>query len=194
MKINANHEKNFEIHPLDISRWKDFETLFGERGACGGCWCMSWRLNKSEFEKQKGAANREAMKKLVEKNEPTGLLLYLDGKAIGWCAVAPREVYLRLEKSRVLKRIDDKPVWSISCFFIAKEHRREGVSGALIEGAKEYCREKGAEIIEGYPEVPYSSRVPDAFMWKGMPSAFERAGFVVAERRSRSRPIMRYYL
>lgn len=190
----CNDEKNIDIHPLDISRWKDFEKLFGERGACGGCWCMSWRLNKSEFEKQKGTANREAIKRLVERNEPTGLLLYMDGKAIGWCAVAPREVYIRLEKSRVLKRIDDMPVWSISCFFIAREHRREGMSGILIEGAIKYCREKGAEIIEAYPEVPYSGNVPDAFMWKGMPSAFERAGFIVAERRSRSRPIMRYYL
>lgn len=187
-------EKSIEIYPLDISRWGDFETLFGERGACGGCWCMSWRLNKADFEKHKGAENKESMKKLVEANEPTGLLAYSDGKAIGWCAVAPREVYVRLEKSRVLKRVDDKPVWSISCFFIAKEHRREGVSEMLINGVVNYCREKGAEIIEAYPEEPYSSRVPDAFMWKGIPSAFERAGFVVAERRSRFRPIVRYYL
>jgi GNAT superfamily N-acetyltransferase len=155
---------------------------------------MSWRLNKADFEKHKGEANKESMKKLVEANEPTGLLAYLDGKAIGWCAVAPREVYVRLKNSRVLKRVDDKPVWSISCFFIAKENRREGVSEMLINGAVNYCREKGAEIIEAYPEVPYSSRVPDAFMWKGMPSAFERAGFVVAERRSISRPIVRYYI
>jgi len=183
-----------EIHPLDISRWKDFEDLFGERGACGGCWCMSWRLQKGDFEKNKGTANKEAMKRLVENGEPTGLLAYLDGKPVGWCAVAPREVYPRLEKSRVLKRIDDKPVWSISCMFISKEHRRMGISGKLIEGAKEHCREKGAEIIEAYPEVPYSEKVPDAFMWKGIPSAFERAGFVVAERRSRTRPIMRYYI
>ncbi|MBP1744701.1 MAG: family acetyltransferase [Firmicutes bacterium] len=68
------------------------------------------------------------------------------------------------------------------------------MSGILIRAAISYCREKGAETIEAYPENPYSSKVPDAFMWKGMPSAFERAGFVVAERRSRSRPIMRYYL
>ena len=187
-------EKKIEIYPLDISRWEDFETLFGERGACGGCWCMSWRLNKADFDKQKGMLNKEAMRRVVEQDEPPGLLAYRDGKAIGWCAVAPREVYIRLEKSRVLKRIDDKPVWSISCFFIAKEHRNSGISGILIRGAISYCREKGAEIIEAYPEVPYSSKVPDAFMWKGIPSAFEREGFVIAEKRSRSRPIMRYYL
>jgi GNAT superfamily N-acetyltransferase len=129
---------------LDISRWGDFETLFGERGAFGGCWCMSWRLNKADFDNQKGMHNKEAMRRVVEQDNPPGLLAYLGGLAIGWCAVAPREVYIRLEKSRVLKRIDDKPVWSISCFFIAKEHREMGVSGILIRGAISYCREKGA--------------------------------------------------
>ena len=194
MIVYTYQERDIEIYPLDISRWKDFEALFGERGACGGCWCMSWRLKKADFEKQKGNMNKESLKRLVEANEPTGLLAYLDGKAIGWCAVAPREVYIRLEKSRILKKIDDKPVWSISCFFIAKEYRRSGISEILINGAINYCMEKGAEIIEAYPEEPYSSKVPDAFMWKGMPSAFQKAGFVVAERRSRTRPIMRYYL
>ncbi|HSN57983.1 MAG TPA: hypothetical protein VLR72_00715 [Clostridiaceae bacterium] len=104
-------EKKIEIFPLDISRWEDFETLFGEKGACGGCWCMSWRLKKADFDKQKGMQSKEAMRRIVEQDEPPGLLVYLRGKAIGWCAVAPREVYIRLEKSRVLKRIDDKPVW-----------------------------------------------------------------------------------
>ncbi|HEY8888789.1 MAG TPA: GNAT family N-acetyltransferase [Clostridium sp.] len=194
MKLYSNKEKNIDIYTLDITRWKDFETLFGERGACGGCWCMSWRLRKSEFEKQKGTMNKEAMKRLVEQNESIGVLAYIGRDVIGWCAVAPREVYLRLEKSRVLKRIDDEPVWSISCLFITKAYRRKGISALLIKGAINYCKTNGATIIEAYPVVPYSSKVPDAFMWKGMPTTFEKVGFVVAERRSNSKPIMRYYL
>lgn len=194
MEVYSNKEKNIDIYSLNITRWKDFETLFGERGACGGCFCMSWRLKKSDFNKQKGNLNKEAMKKLVEQNENIGVLAYIDGKAIGWCAVAPREVYLKLENSRVLKRIDDKPVWSITCFYITKEYRRKGISSLLIKGAINYCKAKGATIIEAYPVIPYSSKVPDAFMWTGMPTAFEQEGFVVAERRSNSKPIMRYYL
>ena len=194
MKVYTNKERNIDIYPLDITRWKDFETLFGERGACGGCWCMSWRLKKSDFEKQKGAMNKEAMKSLVQQNESVGVLAYIDGKVIGWCAVASREVYLRLEKSRVLKRIDDEPVWSITCFYITKAYRRKGISVILIKGAINYCKEKGATIIEAYPVLPYSSKVPDAFMWTGMSTAFEKAGFVIAERRSNSKPIMRYYI
>lgn len=194
METYHNEEVNITIYPLDITRWRDFESLFGERGACGGCFCMSWRLRKSDFEKQKGDVNKQAMKKLVEQNKSVGLLAYVEGKAIGWCAVAPREVYLRLERSRVLKRIDEKPVWSITCFYITKAFRRKGISTLLIKGAIDYCKEKGATIIEAYPVVPYSRKVPDVFMWTGMPTAFEQAGFVVAERRSNARPIMRYYL
>lgn len=142
MEVYTNKEKNIDICSLDITRWNDFVTLFGERGACGGCWCMSWRLKKSDFQKQKGAMNKEAMKRLVVQNESIGVLAYIDGKVIGWCAVAPREVYLKLANSRVLKRIDDQPVWSITCFFITKAYRRKGISSVLIKGAINYCKVK----------------------------------------------------
>src|SRR5215470_11672322 len=115
-------------HPLTPDRWDDFETLFGARGACGGCWCMLWRLSRSEFEQNKGEGNREAMKQLVEADELPGLLGYLDDEPVGWCAVAPRESYPALERSRILKKIDDTPVWSISCLFVHKNHRKKGVS------------------------------------------------------------------
>src|SRR5215470_5626040 len=104
--------------PLSTETWSDFETLFGERGACGGCWCMFWRLKRSDFERQKGAKNKAAVKKLVESGEALGILAYLDNQPVGWCAVAPREAYTALERSRLLKPIDAQPVWSISCFFI----------------------------------------------------------------------------
>lgn len=102
MLVYANEEFNLKIYPLDHTRWEDFELLFGERGACGGCWCMSWRLKKSEFELGKGEHNKYSMRDIVYRNKPVGVLAYIDDKPIGWCAVAPREVYKRLEKSRVL--------------------------------------------------------------------------------------------
>lgn len=187
-------KKNLSFHPLEKSRWKDFEKLFGERGACGGCWCMSWRLKRSEFQKQSGDGNKKSMKKLVNTNETIGILAYYDDESIGWCAVAPREQYIRLENSKVLKRIDDKPVWSITCFFIDKKFRRQGISTELIKAVIKFCKSKGVEVIEAYPTVPYADNIPAAFAWTGIPSAFEKAGFVEVERRSRTRPIMRYFL
>ncbi len=182
------------FHPLEKSRWKDFENLFGERGACGGCWCMSWRLKRSEFKKQSGDGNKKAIKKLVNANEATGILAYYNDEPVGWCAVAPREQYIRLENSKTLKRVDDKPVWSITCFFIDKKYRRKGISIELIKAVIKFCKSNGVKIIEAYPTVPYAEDIPAAFAWTGIPSAFEKAGFVEVERRSRTRPMMRYLL
>lgn len=194
MLVYTNDDLNMKIYSLDCTRWEDFELLFGARGACGGCWCMSWRLKKSEFEIGKGEPNKYSMKDIVYRDKPVGVLAYVDDSPIGWCAVAPREVYKRLESSRVLKRIDDKPVWSITCLFIAKVFRRKGISTELIKGAIEYAKLNEANIVEAYPVVPYGNNVPDAFLWTGIPSAFEAAGFTEAARRSKWKPMMRYYI
>jgi GNAT superfamily N-acetyltransferase len=187
-------KEKLTFHPLTKNRWNDLELLFGERGACGGCWCMSWRLNLAQFEKQKGMANKDAMRKLVNTGETPGILAYYKDEPIAWCSVAPRVKFIRLEKSRVLKKIDDNPVWSISCIFIANEFRRQGVSKYLLESVIKFCKYNGAKIIEAYPQEPYNSNIPSAFAWTGILSTFEKAGFEVAERRSKRRPIMRYYI
>ncbi|MEJ2053574.1 MAG: hypothetical protein P8X42_06605, partial [Calditrichaceae bacterium] len=108
------------VKPLVSSNWPDFEELFGPRGAYGGCWCMWWRLSRKEFEAGQGQKNHDAMKHLVDVGKITGLLAYKDDKPCGWCSVAPRNEFSSLERSRVLKRVDDEPVWSLVCFFIEK--------------------------------------------------------------------------
>jgi GNAT superfamily N-acetyltransferase len=178
-------------HPLTVQRWADFEQLFGERGACGGCWCMYWRLRRAQFNQQKGTANKEAMKALVAGGAVPGLLGYLDGKAVGWCAVAPRAEYVRLETSRVLAPIDDVPVWSVSCLFVDKAYRKKGISVALLRAAVEYVKEQGGQVVEGYPVEPVKGTVPAAFAWTGLASAFLAAGFSESGRGSPTRPIMR---
>jgi GNAT superfamily N-acetyltransferase len=194
MLLYENHKLNLKIYSMDHTRWEDFEALFGDRGACGGCWCMSWRLKKGDFERGKGEPNKYAIRDLIYRDKPCGVLAYVNDKPIGWCAAAPREVYKRLESSRVLKRIDDKPVWSITCFFIDKTFRRKGISVELIKGAIEYCKVNGVDVIEAYPMVPYEKNVPDAFLWTGIPAAFKEAGFEVSEQRSKWKPMMRYYI
>lgn len=185
---------NLAFRSLTLKTWNDFEKLFGARGACGGCWCMAWRLKSSEFEKLKGAGNKKEMKKLVEMKEQIGIIAYLNKEPIGWCAAAPREKFIRLENSKVLAPIDEKKVWSITCFFIAKEYRRKGLSSELLKGVVNFCRKKKVKILEGYPVVPYAKNIPAAFAWTGIPSAFEKAGFIEVERRSKTKPIMRKIL
>lgn len=184
----------FTFYPLSPQRWLDLEALFGERGAVGGCWCMWWRLKRSEFNQQKGSLNRQAFKDIVYSGASTGILAYAGEQPAGWCALAPRDAYPALERSRVLKRVDDQPVWSVTCFFIAKPFRRKGLTVQLLREAVGYARSQGASILEGYPEDPGDSNQPPPFVFTGLASAFKKAGFVEVLRRSKKRPIMRYYL
>lgn len=185
---------DLEFHPVTPERWRDLETLFGERGACGGCWCMWWRLKRSQFEKQKGQENKKALKRVVESGEIPGLLAYAHGQPIAWCSVAPRETYPVLERSPTLKRIDGKPVWSVVCFFVNKSFRRMGVTRELLKAAVEYAEKGGAKIVEGYPVEPKKAKMPEVFAWTGFVSAFRKAGFVEVFRRTETRPIMRYFI
>ncbi len=181
-----------KFEPLTPKTWQAFEALFGERGACGGCWCMNERLRKADFEEGKYDGNKQRMKEIVWAGKPTGLLAFYDGEAIAWCSLAPREEFARIENSRVHKRIDDQPVWSMTCFFIKKEFRHCGLSGALIEAAKKYARQHKIKILEAYPAIPYADKMPASFAWIGIYSTFKKAGFKIVSHQSKSRPMVRY--
>jgi GNAT superfamily N-acetyltransferase len=183
---------DLEFHPLDDGRWKDLTALFGKRGACGGCWCMWWRQSAKEYEASKGAGNRRKMRNLVRKGANPGIIAYHDGEPVGWCSVAPREEYPRLSRSRILKPVDDRPVWSIVCLFVAKEFRGMGVSSALIGAAVDFVRKHGGKTVEAYPVEPKKDRMPDAFAFHGLAVSYSRAGFREVARRSETRPVMRY--
>ena len=184
----------YKFYPLTPGRWNDFEELFGKKGACGGCWCMWWRIGRGDFNRQKGEGNRRAMKKLIDSGKIPGLLAYEGERAVGWCSVAPREDFKALEKSRILKPIDDQPVWSMVCFFIAKEYRQSGLSTLLIKAAIEFVKTQGGKILEGYPIEPRKENVPAVFAWTGFASSFRKAGFKEVARRSETRPVMRFYI
>ena len=180
------------FHPLTPERWSAFERFFGEQGACGGCWCMWWKLKRSDFTKQKGEGNRRALRKLVDSGEIPGILAYVGAEPVGWCAVAPREAYPALTRSRFLKRVDDRPVWSIVCFYVAKQFRRKGLTSALLKAALEHVEKHGGTLVEGYPVEATTRRLPDVFAYTGLASTFRKMGFTEVARRSETRPIMRY--
>ncbi len=175
--------------------WDQFVKLFGEKGACGNCWCMYYRSDNADFLQGKvNQGNKRAIKKIIWNNKPVGLVGLLRDQPIAWCAFAPREDFIKLERSRIHKRIDDKMVWSIPCFFINKKYRRSGVSVQLLKGAIEYAKNNGIKIIEAYPTIPIRGNIPDSFAWIGLFKSFERAGFEIADRTSKNRPMVRYYI
>lgn len=185
---------SLEFQPVTPERWQDLETLFGKRGAYGNCWCMWWRMPRSQFDKQTGQAKKQALNAIVTSDEVPGILAYAHGQPIAWCSVAPREAFPVLERSRTLKRVDDKPVWSVVCFFVAKPFRRQGLMVRLLQATVAYAKEHGAQIVEGYPVEPKHTNLPDVSSFTGISSAFAEAGFVEVLRRSEKRPIMRYFL
>lgn len=186
-------ELGLTFHPLTQKLWRDFEMLFGRNGACGGCWCMYWKLRGKAFEESAGHTAHQLQKAVVDSKTIPGLLAYSEGYPVGWIAVEPRSAYPKLAHSRVLKPVDDQPVWSVTCFFVEKKHRRKGITVELLKAAVAYVKKQGGKIVEGYP-VDAPENQADTFVYTGTASAFKKAGFVEVARNSPTRPIFRYVI
>ncbi|MFQ5838595.1 MAG: GNAT family N-acetyltransferase [Thermoplasmata archaeon] len=193
METEPSSLPELEYRPVTPERWKDLEVLFGERGAYSGCWCMWWRLTRAAFHKQSGQERKRAMKAIVDSGQVPGILAYANGQPIGWCSVGPRETYPVLDRSRTLKRVDDRPVWSIVCFFVAEPFRGHGLMAKLLQAAIDYAKESGASVVEGYPIEP-KGELTGCEGFTGLVSAFLKTGFVEVLRRSERQPIMRYFI
>jgi len=192
MSSEESESLSLQFHALTPERWSDLENLFGKRGACGGCWCMWWRLARKEFIENKGEGNRRSLKSIVDSGGVPGIIAYHNDQPVGWCALGPRETYSTLERSRILKRVDEKQTWSVVCFFIARQFRHKGVTINLLKAAVDFALQRGARIVEGYPTETKRGRLPDPFVYMGVASTFRKAGFAEVIRRSEARPIMRY--
>ena len=174
--------------------WTDFSAVMGEKGGCGGCWCMLWRRSKAEMDAAMGDGNRQAMQQIFEAGHVPGLVAIHDGDAVGWIQIDKRSAFPRLDTSRVLQPVDDKDVWSVSCFLVDKRFRRAGLSARLLTAACDWARGQGASIVEGYPIDTPRKTYPAVYAWTGFVGAFREAGFAEVARRSATRPIMRKQL
>ncbi len=196
MKITGIEQlRSVTCKPLTPQRWRDFTTLFSEQGVQNGCWCMWWRLARERFHRQYGHGNRAAFRKVVAAGRTPGLIAYHMRKPVGWCAVAPREDYPSLDRSPVLKRVDDQPVWSITCFFVSKPYRGRGLNRLLVKAAIAYVRKQGGRIVEAYPVRRVKN--PDTVKWElftGLADTFLKLGFKIVSRKSKVRSMMRYYI
>lgn len=182
-----------EIHPVTRERWRDLERLFGPRGAYFNCWCMFWRLRRRDFRALAPEKRKAGLRTWVRSGAEPGLLAYRGGKAVAWCAFAPRSEYAALAASPTLKPVGDiAGVWSITCYFVAKEHRRTGLMSALLDAAARHARRKGARIVEGYPIV--AEALQGCAGYTGLVPAYKKAGFRVVARPTRSMRVMQKVL
>jgi GNAT superfamily N-acetyltransferase len=139
---------------------------------------MYWRLRGKDFSAATVARNRARLRDLAGGPLAPGLVAYRGDRAVGWCSLGPREDFERLERSRIIPRVDDQSVWSIVCFAVSKSARGEGVAAVLLEAATEWAGEQGAKILEAYPVDTEAGTAinPDAAYMGTLPM-FERAGF-----------------
>ncbi len=178
------------VRPLTRADWPQIERLFGPRGACGGCWCMHWRVRGAKaWLARMGVPNRRAFRRLVEGGGAQGVLAFAESEPVGWCAVGPKSDLEKLAASRVLETRGGERPWAVSCFYIPAAWRGRGVATALLRGAVDLARERGAELLEGYPVPPRKRLVPAAFAWTGVPALFERTRFKPLANRAGMRPI-----
>jgi len=189
--------EKIETRELKPDAWDDIERLFGRNGACGGCWCMYWRVPRGEkWEAVRGAKNRARFRKLVTTGCAHGVLAYIDGEPVGWCSFDRKPDYDRLARSPSLRTPDAADVWSIPCFFIKAGFRGRGVATALLAAAVRALEKRGARIVEGYPVKPSrgGGMIPAAFAWTGTRSLFARAGFAPVGSRSGGKQRVRLLL
>jgi GNAT superfamily N-acetyltransferase len=184
------------VAPLTPDRWPDLEAIFNARGCsvARGCWCMAYRLSGSREPLPPGKtyaqANRARLKALVDAGTPPGLIGYRGKVPVGWVSIGPREAYAKLQRSPVMKPVDEQPVWSVICFVVPSEYRGQGVARALLEAAIAYARTQGATLVEAYPvDKPVHSKDDD--MWFGAKSMYDNAGFKEVARRKPHRPVVR---
>jgi GNAT superfamily N-acetyltransferase len=183
---------------LESAHWPTLEALFGPNGACGGCWCMWWRVPRGGalWRETAGAPAKRALRRLVSRGEARGILAFAGDDPVGWCAIGPRSDFPRVERVRALAGAGADGVWSINCFYIPRAWRGRGVASALLDAAIAACRRHGATIVEGYPVRPAADGkpTPGAFAWTGMLSMFEQRGFEPVREDKASKTLVRLRL
>ncbi|WP_153393984.1 GNAT family N-acetyltransferase [Ornithinicoccus halotolerans] len=177
----------WEVLPATDERFEDLATVINPRRNPKHCWCLAPRFAQREIRDLGGDSREEAMRELTRRRPPPGVLAYRDGEPVGWCGMAPRSAMPRLARSEVMPAVDDVPVWSIVCLVVRVGHRRQGVTGQLIDGAVAYAASHGAPAVEAYPVDPEGGRVDQTMAYVGTVPMFERVGFrVIGETRATS--------
>lgn len=177
---------SLSIRPLTEESWEPLAALFREGGDPRWCYCQFWRMRSKDFAAMKVPQLRERLHGQARSAQPPGLVAFDGDRAVGWVSLAPRTDYERIVRSKVIPKIDDRPVWSIVCFAVSSTARGQGIASALLDAAVAYARKRGAVALEAYPlDLEAGVKVPADSVYTGTRSMFERAGFrVVADKAS----------
>jgi GNAT superfamily N-acetyltransferase len=173
--------KKFHFEPVNLKNWKDLEKLFECKGGPSYCWCMVWRNMLPHTDRSDKDSKKASLKSYVENRVPIGLVCYDKTEPIGWCSIAPRDSYRKLSGDESLS-----DVWSLACFFIKREYRKQSMTEKLITAAIKYAKDNNAKYVEAYPVDPDSP----SYRFMGFKSTFERMGFELKHKAGERRYVM----
>jgi hypothetical protein len=201
--MTNNAKPSVTIVPANEATWEDLQAVFGTRGDPSRCYCQRYKMRPRESWASVGA--EELAFRLRQQSDcgypdsgtTSGLVAYLDGEPVGWCAVEPRTAYPRLlSKTRVPweGRAEDKTnesVWAVTCFVSRTGFRRRGISRSLACATVDFAQEHGARALEGYPMITEGQKFLVEELHVGSRSSFADAGFVEVSRPTLRRVVMR---
>jgi GNAT superfamily N-acetyltransferase len=197
----ASSLKGVRVVPANEVSWADLQAVFGTRGDPSRCFCQRYKMAPRESWASVGAeALAGRLREQTECGNPrssttSGLVAFLDGEPVGWCAVEPRPAYPRmLRDMRVpwegrIEDKDDEGVWAVTCFVTRTGHRKRGISHALARAAVDFARDRGARALEGYPIITKDLIASELYV--GTVGAFEAAGLTEVSRPTIRRVVMR---
>ncbi len=168
--------ETWATHPVTPERFEDFADVVNPNRRATHCWCLSHRCTAGEIS-DLGPEREHAMRALTAR-EPQGVVTYRDGVPVGWCSIGPRAHNTRLVRSKLIRPVDEVPVWSVICVVVRGGHRRQGVTRHLLSGAVEYARSQGVPVVEAYPVDP-EGRMDLTMAFVGTRGMFEAVGFEV---------------
>ncbi len=175
-KRGRQSKKQFRIRELGKETWPDFARIVEKHnGVWGGCWCVAFHLNRSE-EKEWTGKHRALKEKLVRANRSHAALVYNGTDVVGWCQFGP-PAELPARMSGFNRLGESSPDWRITCFFVDRDHRKEGVAKAALQGALRMIAAKGGGTVDGYPIATKGKPYSSSFLWGGTQSMFTEFGF-----------------
>ena len=191
--VTLSGGEELRCEPATAERFSDLPAVLGERGGPGGCWCMFWRLQSADWQAGNPTQRKTAFADRLAESPPPGVLGYFDDRPVGWCAVAPRHEYPRMQSSPTFGPVDDTP--SGRCRACSSTARRaDAVSGLRSS----LLRWRWRRPTEPRPSTPSRSRraarAVRATSTRARPSMFAPLGFTEIARRKPERPIVRLAL
>lgn len=184
LTVNISKD-SLRFFPVTRDRWADFEALFECRGGPHYCWCTLWRQMEKQGKQASKQEKKASMKLRIEQGIPVGIMAYADDAPVAWCSIAPRDTYRAMGGD---ESIDG--VWSLTCFFVRREYRGQGLTNQLLVAAIQYAKDNHAQYVEAYPVVPDSP----TYRYMGLVPMFEQAGFRFVKQAGKRRNVMLFAL